>query len=131
MEVTSPFSGHVIGLLKGYMTDLVQQAVQEEWAAKQFGFVSTPYGPHDALADLLALLDDRLESEGIQVGLSESFLHKMWSLCDTMASQLCERVWMEKNIDDGPRPIEKARVRELTYRALIEALEHSSAKAEA
>jgi hypothetical protein len=32
---------------------------------------------------------------------------------------------MEENIDDVPRPAEKAKVRELTYRALIEALESS------
>ncbi|MCP9452583.1 MAG: hypothetical protein NNA23_07850 [Nitrospira sp.] len=130
MEAT-PFSGHVIGLLKSYMTDLVQQAAQEQCAAKQFGFAPTPYSPHDALSDLLALLDDRLESEGIQVGLSEAFLHKMWSFCDAVASQLCERVWMEENIDDMPRPAEKAKVRELTYRALIEALEGLSSRREA
>lgn len=128
MEAAPPFSGHVIGLLKSYMSDLVQQAMQEQFAAQQFGFSSAPYGPHDALADLLALLDDRIESEGIQVGLSEGFLHTMWSFCDAMASQLCERVWMEKNIDDVSYPIQKAKVRELTYQALIEAMESTPVK---
>ena len=62
------FSGHVIGLLKEYMQDLVDQAAQEARAQEQFGFTTAPYRPDQAISDLLALLDDRIESEGVQVG---------------------------------------------------------------
>ncbi|MCP9469780.1 MAG: hypothetical protein NNA31_07250 [Nitrospira sp.] len=126
METAPPFSGHVIGLLKAYMQDLVEQAVQEELATEQFGFSPTPYRPHDAISDLLALLDDRIESEGIQVGLSETFLHSMWSLCDEVAPHVHERVWMEENIDGEQQGIGKAKTREMTYRVLIELIERRS-----
>ncbi|MEK6585238.1 MAG: hypothetical protein AABZ24_02765, partial [Nitrospirota bacterium] len=75
------FSGHVIGLLKEYMRDLVDQATQEQQSQEQFGFTPLRYRPDQAISDLLALLDDRIESEGIQVGLPECFLHDMWTLC--------------------------------------------------
>lgn len=126
MEPASPFSGHVIGLLKGYMSDLVQQAVQEQVAANQFGFGARPYRPHDAISDLLALLDDRLESEGVQVGLTETFLHDMWRLCDAVAPQVYERVWIEENINGEQQPIGKAQIRAMTYRVLIELIERRS-----
>lgn len=126
METALPFSGHVIGLLKTYMQDLVEQAVQEGIATEQFGFSPTPYRSHDAISDLLALLDDRIESEGIQVGLSETFLHNMWSLCDEVAPQVHERVWMEENINGEKQPIGKAKTREITYRVLIELIETCS-----
>ena len=74
------FSGHDIGLLKEYMRDLVEQATQEQHSQEQFGFTPLPYRPDQAFSDLLALLDDRIESEGIQVGLPECFLHDMWTL---------------------------------------------------
>jgi hypothetical protein len=124
MEPPIALSGHVIGLLKEYMRDLVDQATQETLAQKQFGFTPTPYRPHHAISDFLALLDDRLESEGMQVGLPEGFLHHMWSLCNEAATQVCDRVWLEANI--GGQVAGKARTRELTYQALIEFIESRS-----
>ncbi|HEX5645715.1 MAG TPA: hypothetical protein VFX56_01985 [Nitrospira sp.] len=117
-------SGHVIGLLKEYMRDLVDQAAQETRAHEQFGFSTAPYRPDQAISDLLALLDDRIESEGIQVGLPDDFLHRMWTLCNEAASHLSERVWLEGNIDHHHAG--KARIRELTYRALIDFIESRS-----
>jgi hypothetical protein len=117
-------SGHVIGLLKEYMQDLVAQAAQEARADEQFGFTVAPYRPDQAISDLLALLDDRIESEGVQVGLPDNFLHSMWSLCNEASSQVSDRVWLEANI--GNRATGKARTRELTYRALIDFIESSS-----
>jgi len=126
MEAVPSFSGHVIGLLKTYMQDLVEQAVQEEIATERFGFSPAPYRSHDAISDLLALLDDRIESEGIQVGLSETFLHTMWSLCDEVAPHVRERVWIEENIKGDQKQIGKAKTREITYRVLIEVIERRS-----
>ena len=115
------FSGHVIGLLKEYMKDLVAQAEQEADAQEQFGFAVGPYRPDQALSDLLALLDDRIESEGMQVGLPEGFLHEMWGLCNEAGAQVADRVWLEVNA--GSQPSSKARTRELTYQALIQLME--------
>jgi len=117
-------SGHVIGLLKEYMRDLVEQAAQESRAEEQFGFRAAPYRSDQAISDLLALLDDRIESEGMQVGLPENFLHRMWSLCNDASSQISERVWLEGHIDN--LVIGKTQTRELTYRALIEFIESRS-----
>lgn len=114
-------SGHVVGLLKEYMRDLVEQAKQETLAQERFGFAATSYRPDQAISDLLALLDDRIESEGIQVGLPEGFLHHMWSLCNEATAQVSDRVWLEGNM--GSQASSKARVRELTYRALIQYIE--------
>ena len=114
-------SGHVVGLLKEYMLDLVEQAKQETLAQERFGFTVTPYRPDQALSDLLAILDDRIESEGMQVGLPEGFLHQMWGLCNDARVQVTDRVWMDLNSND--QPSSKARVRELTYRALLAVLE--------
>ena len=114
-------SGHVIGLLKEYMQDLVDQAGQETRADEQFGFSSAHYRPDQAISDLLALLDDRVESEGMQVGLPKEFLHQMWSLCNEASSQVTERVWLEGNI--GNRVPGKAQTRKLTYRALLDFIE--------
>ena len=114
-------SGHVVGLLKEYMLDLVEQAKQETSAQEQFGFTVTPYRPDQAISDLLALLDDRIESEGMQVGLPEGFLHHMWSLCNDATAQVSDRVWIEGNI--GSQAASKSRIRELTYRALIQYIE--------
>ncbi|MGQ0666377.1 MAG: hypothetical protein ACT4O4_05020 [Nitrospiraceae bacterium] len=121
MDFPIVLSGHVIGLLKEYMRDLVDQAAQESLAHEQFGFSATPYRPDQAISDLLALLDDRIESEGVQVGLPEGFLHHMWSLCNEVTAQVSDRVWMEGNI--GSHMVGKARTRELTYRALIDVIE--------
>ena len=111
-------SGHVIGLLKEYMRDLVEQADQEASTQQSFGFTAEPYRPDQAVSDLLAILDDRIESEGVQVGLPEGFLHDMWTICNDAQSYIAERVWLESNIGDAARS--KARTRELTYRALIQ-----------
>ena len=117
-------SGHVIGLLKEYMHDLVDQATQETKADEQFGFSQTPYRPDQAISDLLALLDDRIESEGMQVGLPHNFLHQMWSLCNEASAEIAERVWLEGNI--GNHITSKARTRKVTYRALIDFIESRS-----
>jgi hypothetical protein len=115
------FSGHVIGLLKEYMHDLVMQAEQEAGAQERFGLSAEHYRPDQALSDLLALLDDRIESEGIQVGLPDGFLHDMWTICNEAGPQVAERVWLETNAVN--RPPSKAHTRELAYRALIHFLE--------
>jgi hypothetical protein len=124
MEPRIVFSGHVIGLLKEYMRDLVDQATQETRSQEQFGFTATPYRPDQAISDLLALLDDRIESEGIQVGLPDGFLHDMWSLCNEAVTPVSDQVWLEGNINS--QSTGKARTRELTYRALIEFIESRS-----
>ena len=115
------FSGHIIGLLKEYMRDLVVQAEQEAGAQNRFGLSQESYRPHQALSDLLALLDDRIESEGLQVGLPEGFLHDMWGLCNEAGAHVAERVWLELNA--GSEPATKARTRDLTYQALIHYME--------
>ena len=114
-------TGHVIGILKQYMWDLVEQARQEEQARESFGYRSVPYGADDALSDLLAILDDRIESEGSQVGLPEGMLHFMWTTCNEARSHLKEAVWLESNV--GSQIASRARTRELTYRALITYIE--------
>jgi hypothetical protein len=114
-------SGRIIGLLKEYMHDLVEQANQEEATNKAFGYAPQPYRSDQAISDLLAILDDRIESEGVQVGLPVEFLHEMWTLCNEAGTQIQDEVWLKKNLDSGPTT--KARIRELTYHALIEFLE--------
>lgn len=114
-------SGHIIGLLKEYMQDLVEQARQESQAQQAFGFSAPPYQADHAIADLLAILDDRIESEGVQVGLPVELLHEMWRRCNEARSQITERVWLESNV--GPPGASKARIRELTYASVIEYLE--------
>jgi hypothetical protein len=114
-------SGHVVGLLKEYMRDLVVQAEQEAAAHEAFGFSKAPYQPDQAIADLLAILDDRIESEGMQVGLPQDFLHDMWTLCNEARTKVMDQVWLDSNLSG--RPVSKAGVRELTYRALIQFLE--------
>ncbi len=117
-------SGHVIGLLKEYMRDLVEQARQEDHTHRSFGFTPTPYRPDQAFSDLLAILDDRIESEGVQVGLPESFPHTMWTLCEEAQPYVQQRVWLESNLDESHRT--KAGTRELTYRALIAYIEQQA-----
>jgi len=124
MEPRIVFSGHIIGLLKEYMQDLVDQASQEARSQAQFGFSVPPYRPDQAISDLLALLDDRIESEGIQVGLPDNFLHAMWSLCNEALEPVSDRVWLEGNLDS--QSIGKARMRDLTYQSLIEFIESRS-----
>ncbi len=119
--MTAMFSGHVIGILKEYMQDLVEQAEQEILAQERFGFAATVYRPDHAISDLLALLDDRIESEGMQVGLPEGFLHEMWGLCNEAGVHVADRVYVESNV--GSEAGSKARTRALTYRALLEFIE--------
>ena len=114
-------SGHVVGLLKEYMHDLVMQAEQEAAAHKTFGFSPASYRSDQAISDLLAILDDRIESEGLQVGLPENFLHEMWSFCNEARTQVADQVWLDCNSRE--QPASKAKVRELTYEALIAFLE--------
>ena len=83
-------SGHIIGLLKEYMRDLVEQARQESQAQHVWLF-RTPYQPDHAIADLLSILDDRIESEGLQVGMPLEFLHEMWRHCNEARSQVMEQ----------------------------------------
>lgn len=118
-------SGHIIGLLKEYMRDLVEQARQESQAQEAFGFSPPPYQPDHAIADLLSILDDRIESEGLQVGMPHEFLHEMWRHCNEARSKVMEQVWLETNL--GPPASSKARIRELTYTALITHLESDAA----
>ncbi|RMH03462.1 MAG: hypothetical protein D6704_12595 [Nitrospirae bacterium] len=115
------FSECVIELLRGYMQDLVEQAKQEEQALCSFGYTTPPYRVDHAISDLLAILDDRIESEGVQVGLAIEFLHEMWTLCNEAEPRIQEIVWLEQHLDD--QPCSKARTRELTYRALLAYLE--------
>jgi hypothetical protein len=124
MEQPIVFSGHVMGLLKEYMRDLVEQATQEQHSQEQFGFTPLPYRPDQAFSDLLALLDDRIESEGIQVGLPECFLHDMWTLCNEAVEPISNHVWLEASLDG--RGMTKAQTRELTYQALIQFIESRS-----
>ncbi|ULA62290.1 MAG: hypothetical protein LZF86_10151 [Nitrospira sp.] len=119
--MTAMLSGHVIGILKEYMQDLVEQARQDTLAQERFGFAATAYRADHAISDLLALLDDRIESEGLQVGLPEGFLHEMWSLCNEARSQVADRVYVESNME--PQAGSTARTRELTYRALLAFIE--------
>jgi len=115
-------SGRVIGLLKEYMHDLVEQAKQEEAVTHTFGYVSQPYRADQAISDLLAILDDRIESEGVQVGLSVEFLHQMWTLCDAARADVSDRVWLQRNL--STEEVSKAEVRKMTYQALIQYLEN-------
>ena len=111
----------LIGLLKEYMRDLVEQARQEASTQQSFGFAPAPYRPDQAISDLLAILDDRIESEGVQVGLPDGFLHHMWTLCNEAQGHIKDQVWLESNVGDPGTS--KARTRELTYRALIRYIE--------
>jgi len=87
-----------------------------------FGYASQPYRSDQAISDLLAILDDRIESEGVQVGLSVEFLHQMWMLCNQANAEVEGTVWLQRNLDGEPAT--KSRVRKITYHALIEYLEH-------
>jgi hypothetical protein len=45
----------------------------------------------------------------------------MWGLCNDARAQVTERVWLDMN--SGDQPASKARVRELSYRALLAVLD--------
>jgi hypothetical protein len=114
-------TGHQIGLLKSYMSDLVEQAQQDDQTGRAFGFAPTVYRPDQAVSDLLAILDDRVESEGLQVGLPADFLHQMWMMCNEAQPHLRDQLWLESGLEGGS--MSKAAVRQHTYRALIAYLE--------
>ncbi len=116
-------TGHQIGLLKSYMSDLVEQARQDDQTRQSFGFAAIPYRPDQAVSDLLAILDDRVESEGVQVGLPADFLHQMWMMCNEAQPHLRDQLWLEAGLAETDTS--KAAVRRQTYRALIEYLEQS------
>ena len=115
-------SGRIIGLLKEYMHDLVEQAKQEEAATQAFGYASQPYRADQAISDLLAILDDRIESEGVQVGLPVEFLHEIWTLCNAASEDVSSQVWLRRNL--SAEKASKADVRAMTYHALIRYLEN-------
>jgi hypothetical protein len=110
-------TGHEIGLLKEYMQDLVEQARQESRMFQTAGYKEQAYGPDQALMDLLAILDDRLESEGVQVGLSEDFTHRMWEICKRSLDHVKETAWLKANLDSPART--KAEIRSMAYQALL------------
>jgi hypothetical protein len=110
-------TGHEIGLLKGYMQDLVEQARQESRTLQTAGYKEQDYTPDQALMDLLAILDDRLESEGLQVGLSEEFRHRMWEICKQSLDHVNETAWLKANLDQPAGT--KAEVRSIAYQALL------------
>ena len=114
-------NGHQIGLLKSYMSDLVEQARQDDQTGQAFGFAPTSYRPDQAVSDLLAILDDRVESEGVQVGLPSDFLHQMWMMCNEAQPHLRDQLWLESGLEGGDTS--KAAVRRQTYRALLTYLE--------
>lgn len=106
------------------MHDLVEQARQDEAAQKSFGFSSKEYRPDQAISDLLAILDDRIESEGVQVGLPPSFLHQMWTLCNEAQEHIRNQVWFETTV--GDQGASMSQIRERTYRVLIEFIDRPS-----
>src|SRR5437016_14595451 len=105
-------SGHVIGLLKEYMHDLVEQATQEADTQQSFGFTPAPYRPDQAISDLLAILDDRIESEGVQIGPPEGFLHDMRTLCTEAPIHISDNVWLHST--SGEPAHSKSSTRDLT-----------------
>jgi hypothetical protein len=115
-------TGHEIGLLKEYMQDLVEQARQESRTFQTAGYKEQDYTPDQALMDLLAILDDRLESEGVQVGLSEEFRHRMWEICKQSLAHVNETAWLKANLDKPSHA--KAEVRSIAYQALLNYIEN-------
>jgi hypothetical protein len=110
-------TGHEIGLLKTYMKDLVEQASQESAVYQSAGYKEVRYTPDQALMDLLAILDDRLESEGLEVGLSEEFRRRMGEICKRSLNHVKETSWLAANL--GPNRPSKAEVRSIAYDALL------------
>ncbi len=112
---------HEIVVLKEYMQDLVEQAKQELLAGASFKHTQKAYIHDDAILDLLAILDDRIESEGAQMGLSYGFAHHMWTVCTAAGEYIRNYVWLNANL--GPGHLTKVQVRQATYRALLEYIE--------
>lgn len=114
-------TGHEIGLLKGYMQDMVEQARQESAAFQTAGYREPPYSPDQALLDLLAILDDRMESEGLQAGLTEAFRYRMGEVCRSAMRRVKEDVWLAENL--SPSPTTRAEIRLRTFQALLSVIE--------
>jgi hypothetical protein len=112
---------HEVSLLKGYMQDLIEQARQDSFIFKQAGYREQEYDADHALMDLLALLDDRIESEGVQVGLSHEFPHRMWGFCQRAQVYVKDNLWFAQNW--GQAKLTKSQIREVTYKALLEYIE--------
>ena len=53
------------------------------------------------------ILDDRIESEGVQVGMPLEFLHEMWRRCNEARSQVMTRCGWRRISDHRvpPKPI--------------------------
>lgn len=113
---------HELIVLKEYMQDLVEQARQEALGNTVARYHQKAYTDDDALLDLLAILDDRVESEGVQLGLSEGFPHQMWKICQEAREHIKNTVWLFSNLAE--QAATKAQVRETAYRALIQFIEH-------
>ena len=114
-------TGHEIGLLKEYMQDLVEQARQESATFHAAGFKEDRYTSDQALLDLLAILDDRMESEGVEVGLSEGFRYRMGEVCKRSSTHVTETSWLTASMA-AHRP-SKAEVRSVAYQALLNFIE--------
>lgn len=114
---------HEIGFLREYMDDLVEQAGQESKILQIAGYREKPYSPEEALMDLLVILDDRFESEGLEVGISETFLHQMWKICKNSEGDVKNHAWLEATIDEIP--FNKKQIRRLSYNALLRHIETS------
>ena len=114
-------TGHEIGLLKGYMQDLIEQGRQESMVSRTAGYREQNYTPDQAVMDLLALLDDRMESEGVQVGLPQDFPHKMWEIFRQAEKHIKDTAWIAENLD--PHGKTTMQVRTIAYKALIEHIE--------
>jgi hypothetical protein len=115
-----PLSSHELSILRDYMDDLVVQARQEAMEPSSQRYAAARYTADQALLDLLALLDDRIESEGAQLGLSGEFPHRLWALYDQARTAVGDDLWLRASFDETPWP--KARVREAAYRGFLEYL---------
>ena len=114
-------TGHEIGILKEYIKDLIEQARQESITLRMAGYQDRDYSSDEAIMDLLALIDDRVESEGVEVGLPSAFAHQMWKACNQHRSDINETTWIKSNLENGLPT--KERLREITYTTLIELIE--------
>ena len=109
---------HELCILKEYMWDLVEQARQEAQNPVAQRYTKKHYTADEALLELLALLDDRVESEGVQLGLSDQFSHQMWGHYQHAREDIGNSTWLITNMHDTPLP--KSRIREITYQAFLE-----------
>ena len=116
-------SGHVVGLLKEYMRDLVEQAKQETAAHASFGFPLRPIGRIRRCQICWPFWTIASNPKGAS-RIAGRVSPPDVGLCNDARAQVTERVWLEMNSSD--QPSSKARVRELTYRALLAVIETSA-----